>query len=111
MLWHAGPRITRRETYRAESSLREDDSDDHTVKSQRLTEDENKDHADEDLLLLSVSSDTCITDNTNSETSSEGGETASQTGGEMFVTIAISIGVDIRLNYNNEGKWIRKPIK
>lgn len=73
------------------SSLREDDGDDHTVETEGLTEDENKDHADEDGLLLSVGADTGITDDTNSETSSKGGETASQTRGEMLVSISIVV--------------------
>ena len=52
-------------------SLREDDGNDHAIETEGLTEDENKNHANEDLLLLSVSSNTSITDNTNSETSCE----------------------------------------
>ena len=74
-------------------SLREDDSDDHAVKTESLTEDENKDHADEDSFLLSVCSHTCITNDTNSETGSKRGETASETWGEVLVTLAISVSI------------------
>ncbi len=80
-------------------SLREDNGDDHAIETEGLTEDENKNHADEDLLLLSVGSNTSVTDDTNSETSSEGGETASQTGGEVLVSIAIFVVDVARLNY------------
>lgn len=83
-------------------SLWENNGDDHAIETEGLTEDENEDHADEDLLLLSVGSDTSVTDNTNSETSSEGGETASQTGGEVLVSIAIFVAGIARLNYY---KW------
>jgi hypothetical protein len=50
--------------------LSKDDGDDEAIKSERLTEDEDQNHADEDSLLLSVRADTSVTDNTNSETSS-----------------------------------------
>jgi hypothetical protein len=52
------------------SSLRKDNSDNHSVESKSLTEDENQNHADEDLFLLGVCSHTCITNNTNSKTGS-----------------------------------------
>lgn len=57
---------TRKRKY---SVLGEDDSDDHAVETESLTEDKHKNHADEDSLLLSVGADTCITDNTNCESS------------------------------------------
>ena len=77
-------------------SLRQDDGDDHAIETEGLSEDENEDHADEDLLLLGVGSNTGVTDDTNSETSCEGGETASQTGGEMLVSLGIRVvgGID-----------------
>lgn len=81
-------------------SLRQDDGDNHAIETEGLSEDENEDHADEDLLLLGVGSNTCITDDTNSKTSSERGETACQPGGEMLVSLAI--GVDIRIDYNKD---------
>jgi len=73
-------------------SLREDNGNDHAIETEGLTEDENKDHADEDSLLLSVGSNTSVTDNTNSETSCEGGETASETRGEVLISITIGVG-------------------
>ena len=74
------------------SRCREDDGNDHAIETEGLTEDENKNHADEDLLLLSVSSNTSVTNDTNSETSSKGGETASETGGEVLVSSSIIVG-------------------
>lgn len=73
------------------SSLGEDDGDDHAIEAERLTEDEDEDHADEDFLLLGVGADTSVTDDADGETSCEGGETASETGGQVLVTIAISV--------------------
>lgn len=73
------------------SSLGEDDGDDHAIEAERLAEDENEDHADEDFVLLSVGADTCVTDDADGETGSEGGETAGQTRGQVLVTIAISV--------------------
>lgn len=80
-------------------SLRQDDGDDHAIETQSLTEDENKDHADEDGLLLSIGSNTSVTNNTNSETCCEGGETASEAWSEVLVTISVLV-VDVsRFNY------------
>lgn len=59
-------------------SLREDNGDDHAIEAEGLTEDEDEDHADEDFLLLSVGADTSVTDDTDSESSCKGRETASQ---------------------------------
>ena len=56
-------------TSRAACSLREDDCNDHAVKAERLTEDKDQNHADEDGFLLSVCADTSVTNNANSETS------------------------------------------
>ena len=53
------------------SSLGEDNGDDHAIEAERLTEDENKDHADEDLALLCIGTDTSVTNNTNSESLAE----------------------------------------
>ena len=51
-------------------SLREDDGDDHAIETEGLSENENEDHADEDSFLLSVCAHTCITNNSDSESSS-----------------------------------------
>lgn len=91
------------------SSLGEDDGDDHAVETEGLTEDEDQNHADEDRLLLSVGSNTGVTDDTNGETSSEGGETASEAGGEVLVTLAVVVGAGINYNYSCV-KWIRLHI-
>jgi hypothetical protein len=42
--------------------------------------------------LLSVGADTSITDDTNGETGSERGQTASQTGGEVLVALGEGVG-------------------
>ena len=81
------------------SRCREDDGNDHAIETEGLTEDENKNHADEDLLLLSVGSNTSVTDDTNGETGSEGRETTSETRGEVLVSIAISVFVVFGIDY------------
>jgi hypothetical protein len=55
---------------RFESSLSQDDGDNETIQTKGFGEDEDKDHTNEDSFLLSVSSNTCITNNSNSKTSS-----------------------------------------
>jgi len=79
-------------------SLRQDDGNDHAIETEGLSEDENEDHADEDLLLLGVGSNTGVTDDTNSKASCEGGETASQTGGEVLVSLGIRVGGGVDYN-------------
>lgn len=56
-------------TRRAAYSLREDDGDDHAIKAESLTKDQDKNHADEDSLLLGVSADASVTNNSNCKTS------------------------------------------
>lgn len=56
-------------TQRAAFSLREDDGHDHAIKAESLTKDQDKNHADEDSLLLGVSADASVTNNSNCKTS------------------------------------------
>jgi len=56
-----------------------DEGNDKSVKTQDLSENEDQDHADEQTWLLSGSSYTCITDDTNSETGSKTRETDTKT--------------------------------
>jgi hypothetical protein len=53
-----------------EYSLGQNDGNNHSVESEGLSEDENKNHSDEDLFLLCVSSDSSITNNSNSKSGS-----------------------------------------
>merc|ERR1719469_1516731 len=73
----------------------EDNGHNQSVKTESLSENENKDHSDVDV-FLSVSAHTSITDNSNAEAGSEGGETATESTGEM--TISIVVGV-----FDNDG--------
>ena len=83
-------------------SLREDNGNDHAIEAEGLTEDENEDHADEDFLLLSVGADTSVTDDTDSESSCKGRETASQAWGQVSVARAEIVSNCIRLNFSIE---------
>jgi hypothetical protein len=51
-------------------TLGEDNSNNHTIQTKSLGEDEYQNHTNEDLSLLGVCSDSSISNNTNSETSS-----------------------------------------
>ena len=51
-------------------SLGQDNSNNHAIQTKSLSEDENQDHADEDLALLCVCSNSCITNDTNSKSGS-----------------------------------------
>ena len=78
-----------------------DNSHNQTVQGKSLSENQHQNHADEDLLLLTTSADTCrstrrntptgISSNTDRKTSSETRKTAAQTGSQM--TVAVEAGV------------------
>ena len=67
-----------------QSSSREDNSDDEAVEAKSFGENKDEDHSDVDV-FLGVGTDTGVTDNTNAESSSEGGETTAKTAGQVFV--------------------------
>ena len=50
--------------------LRQHNGDNHSVQSEGFSEDEDEDHSYEDCILLGVSSHSCISDDTDSESSS-----------------------------------------
>ena len=51
-------------------SLRENKSNNESIKTKSFSENEDQNHTDEDLILLSIGSNTSVTYNTNSQTSS-----------------------------------------
>ena len=51
------------------SSLGEDNGDNESIQTESLSEDQDKDHTNEDLALLGICSDSCVSDDTNSKTS------------------------------------------
>jgi len=61
----------------------DDEADNESVQTEGLGEDENQDHTDEEAGLLSVGTDTGVTDNTDSESGSEGGHTDGQASTEV----------------------------
>ena len=65
--------------------LAEDERHDETVQTQRLGENEDEDHANKELVLLSDGAHAGVTDDTNSHTSGQAGETTTQTGREMRI--------------------------
>ena len=54
-----------------------------TVESERLSEDEHEDHADEELLLECVGADTRVADDADAHAGGEGREADGDAGGEM----------------------------
>lgn len=61
--------------------------------TQDFSENENENHADEQSRLLSSTADTCVTNDTDSETSSHAGETDRETSAELYETGVESVGV------------------
>ena len=68
-----------------EALLGQDQRHDQTVEAQSLGEDENENHAYEDLVLLSDGADAGITYNADSHAGSQATETAAQAGGQVGV--------------------------
>lgn len=66
------------------SCVGEDDSNDQSVETERLTEDENEDDSHEDIFLGSCAH-TSVTGHTNGQTSSQGRKADAQAGGEVLV--------------------------
>lgn len=71
--------------------LGQNQSNDKAVQTQSLSENEDQNHADEELGLLAVGANTSITNNANGEASSKGTQTTRQTSGK--VSIAVVSGV------------------
>lgn len=65
------------------SLLRHDKGDDEAVQTKGLGENEDQNHDDEKLVLLTNSTHTGVADNANGHASSEATETAAQTGSEV----------------------------
>merc|ERR1712107_812156 len=80
----------------------DDQSNDQTVQTESLRENENQNHTDEKLGLLSSGTDTSVTNNTNSNTSSKTTETSTQVSESSEASV--TIGVDGRTDddSNNE---------
>ena len=69
-----------------QSSRVHEKSNDQTVKTQNFSENENKNHSDEESGLLCGTTDTSITNDTDSETGSETGKTDSETSTKLDET-------------------------
>ena len=73
-----------------------------------FSENEHKNHGDEDLFLLGVGADGGVTDDTNSKTGGEGGETGGEASTEVEVaregsiTIVVSVDVVVDDDGNDE---------
>lgn len=70
----------------------EDERDDQTVETQRLSEDENKNHADEQLRLLCCGAHTGVTDDADGHAGSETSETDRETRAEVSEALEVSVG-------------------
>jgi hypothetical protein len=82
--------------------LGQDKGNDQTVQTQGFCENENQNHSDEKLILLTNSSDTSVTHNTNGHTGGKTGETAAQAGGHVSVSgEGRVLGNTIRRRNNN----------
>lgn len=70
-------------TARGGSLSRQDKSNNEPIKRERLRENEDENHDNEKLRLLSCSAYSCVADDTNADTGGEAGETIGKSGGEM----------------------------
>ena len=68
----------------------QNDGDNQTIQTEGLSEDENKNNSDVDV-LLSVGTDTSVTSNTDAETGSEGWKTAAEAWGEVLVAVESTV--------------------
>ena len=66
-----------------EGALRQDKGNNESVQSKSLGENEDKNHSNEKLFLLTDCPDTSISDNSNGHSGGKTGQTAAQTGGQM----------------------------
>jgi hypothetical protein len=72
---------------------RQDNGDDQTVQTKSLGENEDKDHGDVKLGLLTVRTDTGVTDDANGKAGTEGGQTAAKTGGKVGIAVEARVSV------------------
>jgi predicted metal-dependent peptidase len=63
--------------------LGQNESNNQTVETKSFAENENQNHADEQLGLLTVGAHTSVTDNADSETGSQSRETTRKTGSQV----------------------------
>ena len=70
----------------------EQDSNDETVESESFGEDEDEDHADEQLGLLRVGPDSGVADDADGHAGGEAGEAAGESGGEVHVAVEKVVG-------------------
>ena len=72
------------------SARDEHDGDDESIEGESLSEDHHKNEGDQDI-SLGVSTNTGVTDHTDAETGSKGGETTTKTSSELFVCYVIVV--------------------
>lgn len=80
----------------------EDERNDQTVETQGLSEDENQNHADEQLRLLCCGAHTRVTDDADGHAGSETSETDRETRAEVSEALEVSVG-GARLNCKGGG--------
>lgn len=77
--------------------------DDQAVETQNFGENENQDHADEKSWLLSSSTDTSVTDDTNGETGGQTSEADGETGTELDETSEETVVLLLKVVGNQDG--------
>lgn len=80
------------------------ETNDKTVQSQSLSENEDENHTSEEERLLSVGADTSVTDNTNGHTGSQTSQTDGETRSEMGETSVGVVFVDDNCNEKRKGQ-------
>lgn len=69
----------------------QNETNDETVQSQSLSENEDENHTSEEKGLLSVGADSSVSDDTNGHTGSETGQTDRETRGKMSKSLVGSV--------------------
>jgi hypothetical protein len=71
----------------------QDNGNNHTVKTNALSKNHDKDHTNEDGVSLGISSNTGVTGNTDSKSSGEGAESTAETSRKDFVSFTVVLPV------------------
>ena len=82
----------------------EQDSNDETVESKSFGEDQDEDHADEQLGLLRVGPDAGVADDADGHAGGEAGDAAGESGGEVHVAVEKVVGRAVPMFW---GSWCK----
>ena len=68
--------------------MRQNNSDDHSIKSDGFSEDKDKDHSNKNSWLLGVASDTCVSHHADRESRGKRAKTAAKSSSKEFIALS-----------------------